>query len=319
MLKVPGKFLKPLDYLFIFRPTLFFPVWIITLAGYSGFHFFNDDKVWWSFEIDWITVLNFFLITLAAGGVFILNQLRDIGSDKDNKKLFLISEAYIPPGTAKKIAIISIITSILLYFLQSPQLFLLVGLFVIFWGYFYNYKPFAWKDLPIMGILTNVIGGLLLFLAGWVIAGYGQWKAFIYVIPYLFAFGSTSLLTTIPDTEGDAIHNKKTFSVRFGRKVTIWTAFIFIVLGFIIGMLTRDPVITIPILLTFPLYIILLFKQTTDSWIFRSIRYPILFIALTLCVEFPLFFLVILVNFYLSKFYYISRFDLDYPTFKIEE
>jgi hypothetical protein len=53
--------------------------------------------------------------------------------------------------------------------------------------------------------------------------------------------------------------------------------------------------------------------------VLSSIRYPIMFIALTLCVEFPLFFIVVLINYYLCRFYYISRFNLNYPTFQVEE
>ena len=47
MLKIPSKSIAWLDYLFIFRPTLFFAVWIITLAGYSGYFiryfYYRDD------------------------------------------------------------------------------------------------------------------------------------------------------------------------------------------------------------------------------------------------------------------------------------
>ncbi len=318
MLKIPAKYLKPLDYLFIFRPTLFFPIWIITLAGYSAFFLYNEGLKWWSLEINWIIVANFVLITLAAGGTFILNQIKDVDTDKDNKKLFLISEDHIHPEIAKKIASISIGFSLLILLPQNVYLFLLLALFVLFWGYLYNYKPFVWKDSPIMGICVNMIGGLVLFFIGWIMAGKVEGKVIIYVIPYLFAWGSVALLTTIPDMEGDSLHNKNTFAVLFGKKTTIWVAFIFLIIGFTVGMINKDPVISHPILLSIILYIIMLFKQT-DQWVFRCIRYPMLFIALFLCVEFPLFFIVLLVNYYLSKIYYVSRFDLDYPTFNVEE
>lgn len=318
MLKIPAKYLKPLDYLFIFRPTLFFPVWIITLAGYSAFFLYNTDPKWWSLDINWSIVANFVLITLAAGGTFILNQTKDVGTDKDNKKLFLISEDHIHPEIARKIALISIGISLLILLIQNFYLFLLLALFVLFWGYLYNYKPFAWKDSPLMGICTNMIGGLILFLIGWVMVGKVQWKTFIYAIPYIFAWGSVALLTTIPDMGGNSLHDKKTFAVSFGKKTAIWVAFILLIIGFIVGMYIKDPVISHPILLSIILYLIMLFKQT-DPWVLRCIRFPMLFIALFLCVEFPLFFIVILLNYYLSKIYYTSRFDLNYPTFNIEE
>jgi len=82
--------------------------------------------------------------------------------------------------------------------------------------------------------------------------------------------------------------------------------------------LRHDPIITHPVLLSLPLYVIMLFKPN-NVWVLRTIRYPLLFIGLMLCVQFPYFFIVLFLNFYISKFYYINRFNLDYPTFKVEE
>ncbi|MFH1213003.1 MAG: UbiA family prenyltransferase [Candidatus Neomarinimicrobiota bacterium] len=318
MLKVPSKSIAWLDYLFIFRPTLFFPVWIMTLAGYSAFSIFNDKPIWWSVNIDWKVILYFVLITLATGATFILNQLKDIESDKENKKLFLISEEYIKAAVALKIAIGAIVVSLLIALILNWQLFIALAVCVLFGGYVYNYKPFVWKDKPILGVLINFISGLCLFLCGWIIAGHGQWRALFYSLPYLLAWTSVAILTTIPDKQGDKKTGKKTISLKYENKVTIWTAFVCLVLSFASGMYFHDPVISLSCLLAMPVYIIMLFRPT-EAWVLRSVRYPILFIALTLCVEFPLFFIAILINFYLCRFYYISRFNLDYPTFQVEE
>jgi 4-hydroxybenzoate polyprenyltransferase len=318
MFKIPAKYLKPLDYLFILRPTLFFPIWIMTLAGFSGFYVFNGEKQWLSFTTDWITTLNFFLVTLISGGIFILNQLQDIETDKDNKKLFLISESFVQQKKARVIAFAIISVSLIIFFVGNIYLFIINSLYVFFCGYLYNYKPFCWKDLPLLGVFINVVGGLFLYLSGWIMAGYGQWKAFIYVIPYLCAWGTVMLLTTIPDVKGDSLHDKITFAVRFGRKTTIVTATIWVLTGFVLGIVNNDYLVIWSICLSLPLYVIMLFKPTS-KWIFICIRYPMLFIALLLCLEFPLFFVVLLVAYYFSKFYYISRFELDYPTFKVKE
>jgi 1,4-dihydroxy-2-naphthoate octaprenyltransferase len=318
MFKIPAKYLKPLDYFFMLRPTLFFPIWIMTLAGYSGFYICSGSKKWLTFSTDWITVLNFLLITLISGGVFILNQLQDIESDKDNKKLFLISESFIQKKHAQTIAFTIISISIVFFFVENFYLFIINFFYVLFGGYLYNYKPFCWKDLPFLGVFVNLIEGLFLFLSGWLIAGYGQWQAFIYVIPYLCAWGAVMFLTTIPDVKRDSLHNKITFAVRFGRNRTIWTATIWVLIGFIVGIINKDYLVTYSIVLSLPLFTIMLFKPTHE-WIFASIRYPMLFIALLLCVEFPLFFIVLLVNYFFSKAYYVSRFELNYPTFRVKE
>ncbi|MCK9244492.1 MAG: UbiA family prenyltransferase [Candidatus Marinimicrobia bacterium] len=318
MLKAPSRSVAWLDYLFIFRPTLFFAVWIITLAGYSGYFIFEKEPAWWSFDFNWKLVLYFTIITLSTGATFILNQLQDIESDKANKKLFLISEEYIKSGRALRIAIVTIIATLLLALILNWRFFVILGICIFFWGYVYNYKPFEWKDKPMLGVLINFISGLCLFLCGWIIAGDWKWMAILYAMPYLLAWTAVAILTTIPDKMGDQKTGKNTISVHYENKVTIWLAFICLALSFALGMYFKDPVISLSCLLASPLFIIMLFKPI-EAWVLRSIRYPIMFLALTLCVEFPLFFIVILINFYLCRFYYLSRFNLNYPTFQIEE
>ena len=318
MFNIPAKFLKPLDYFFILRPTLFFPIWIMTLAGYSRFYVFNGDKRWLSFTVDWMTVLNFLLITFISGGVFILNQLRDIETDKDNKKLFLISESFVQERQAKTIAFVIIFISLIIFFAENVHLFIINFVYVLFCGYLYNYRPFCWKDHPILGVFINVSGGLFLFLSGWIFAGHGQWQAFVYVIPYLCAWGAVMLLTTIPDVKGDTNHKKITVAVRFGINRTIWSATICVLIGLIVAIFNKDNLVIFSIVLSLPLFVKMLFKPT-PRWIFTCIRYPMLFIALLLCVEFPLFFIILIANYFVSKAYYISRFNLDYPSFTVKE
>ncbi len=312
------KVIQPLDYLFIFRPTLFFPVWIMSLAGYNAFFRFNGNPVWWSWHFDGLIFLNFVAITLAAGATFIINQLQDIETDKINKKLFLISENYVKPEIARRIAFWTIGLTLLFFLLYDWQLFITMSGVVLIWGYFYNYKPFIWKDKPVLGMVNNFTSGLCLFLSGWGLAGYGQWKAFGYATPYLFAWLAVSMLTTIPDQKGDCEVKKTTFAVKFGVTGTVWAATISLALSFGLGMYLDDPVISLAALLSSPLYIIMVFKPNR-AWVLRAIRYPMLFIALALCVEFPIFFIVILINFYLSRIYYNLRFNLNYPTFQVED
>lgn len=310
--------LQPLDYLFIFRPTLFFPVWIMSVAGYAGYFRFNGEPVWWDWSFDPLILLNFVAITLAAGATFIINQLQDIETDKLNRKLFLISENYIKPRTARLVAYYSIAVTLLFFLSYDWQVFVTMTGVVLVWGYLYNCKPFVWKDKPVLGMVNNVVSGLLLFLTGWALAGYGQWKAFLYAVPYLTAWLAVSALTTIPDMKGDERTQKRTFAIQFGIKGTIWLAVVCLAISFGLGMYFKDPVISHSALLASPLYLIMLFKPTA-AWVLRSIRYPMLFIALMLCAQFPWFFVAIVLNFYLSRIYYINRFNLNYPTFQVEE
>jgi hypothetical protein len=305
---------------------------MIFLAGYSSFFFFNgqQERVWWSFEISLLGVLNFVLITLAIGATFILGQLREVSATKhthaaedDNKKLILLGK-YVNIEKAKKIAFISIGIALLFFLIQGVLMpvklpaFILLSILVILRCYVLNSTFTKGKNSCFIEIAIALVTIFLLFLIGYIIAGRWQTKAMVYSIPYIFIFGSIFLLTTIPGFTESNFHREKAFGVRFGIKPTIWIATILVFLGFGIGMLNYDPLITTPTLLSLPLFIIMLFKPNVN-WVIRCIRYPVLFIALTLSVEFPLFFILLLINYYLSKVYHYNRFNLDYPTFSVAE
>lgn len=333
MIKIPEKCLKALDHLFIFMPAMFFIVWIIFLAGYSSFFFFNgqQDRVWWSFEISLLGVINFVLITLAMGATFIFGQLREVSisrqtlaGEDDNEKLSPIIEKYVSPEKAKKIAFVSIGITLIFFLIQGVLMpvklpaFILLSILIILRGYVLNSTFTKGKNSCFIEVTIAITTIFLLFLIGFIIAGCWQTKAMIYSIPYIFVFGSVFLLTTIPGSTESNFHREKAFGVRFGIKPTIWIATILIFLGFGVGMLNYDPLITTPTLLSLPLFIIMLFRPNVH-WAIRCIRYSVLFIALTLSVEFPLFFILLLINYYLSRIYNYNRFNLDYPTFSIEK
>jgi len=318
-IKIPEKLLKPFDYIYVLRPSLFFAVWIITMAGYeAGNLHFTGHSTWFNLDLNIGILINFILITLSTGGLFIWNQLQDIESDKENNKCFLISEKHVPVDVAKKYAMALSVVPLIAFILIDWQIFILLGLLELVWGYLYNFKPFAWKDKPILGVLSNIIAGIILMLIGWKMSGNFEVVAFQKFLPYLLAWGAVSILTTIPDEKGDEKQNKKTISLLLGKNVIVWIALIAVVTGFIFGMKQNDPVITHAIMLSFPLYVITAFKPT-QVWVLRSIRYSILFLAIFLSVEYPFFFLALALNYYISRFYYDNRFGVDYPTFHVNE
>ncbi len=316
MVKIPEKYLKYLDYLFIFRPTLFFPIWIITLSGLSAGSFFSGNPIWWSFVFKWTNFLVFLLITLASGATFILNQIQSLPKVKADSSLSLISENFTRIGTAKKIAIYSIIISLAGLVLINLKIFIFISIVVLLWGYMFNYPPFNWKDKPSMSIVGYLVGGLLLFFNGWTLSGSNPFIAWQYSIPYMFAWLSVIILTQIDLSDEDRKNDKTTIDIRSKKMTRILISFILLVLCFGISLYNQDPIISLPALLSLPLFVVMVLKPT-DSWITRSIRYPILFLALMLSCEFPLFFIILFISYYLCKSYYFSRFNLIYPTFQV--
>jgi 4-hydroxybenzoate polyprenyltransferase len=109
--------LSMLDYVFVLRPTLLFPVWLMALAGYK----YGLAETPPRHSI----LLAVSLLSLLAGAVYILNQYADHASDRINKKLFLISEGHISPLTALCEAALLILFAVGLAFMMGKEIGLL--------------------------------------------------------------------------------------------------------------------------------------------------------------------------------------------------
>jgi len=313
---VKEKYIKKLDYLFIFRPMLFFPIWAMLTAGYGAGYFFNENMRWWSFELNWSNILMIVLMTVAAGAASMVSMLRQ--GEHNSRIDELLSKDNIPPKTAGLIAVISIGIALLLIGVVNLHLFLLASLFVFLNGFVMNYRPFLWRENIVLKIIAAVFSGLLLFVFGWILSGHVQLQVLYYAIPYLLGWTALYLLADLPENRiENGVYVKKGEQTD-GRLARIRISFLLFVLAFAGGMISKDPVIAIAGLLSSVLFVIILFKPN-EVWAVRTLRYPILFILLMLCVEFPLFFIVLLANYYFCKFYYQARFGLYYPTFHIEE
>ena len=163
-------------------------------------------------------------------------------------------------------------------------------------------------------MIAHLCGGWSVAACGWIAAGTTSWSFGFYAIPYSFALVSVYLLTAIPDIPGDRESGKVTFAVTYGIKNTTSCALLFEALTVISSFLTKDYILLIPGLAAFPLFVFAAFRRRTED-IIRAVKFTILFASLSVCVKFPIYFLVILFVFYFSKWYYRKRFDLEYPKF----
>lgn len=312
----PKCIMKYLDYIFVLRPTLFFPVWTVFLAGYHANTLF-DPKNNLSSSAG-ITahnpILGAVLLTLLMGAVFIFNQIVDIQSDRDNQKLFFIADGIIKKSVATIEGIILTLFSITIAFIVNFKLGLIFVIVFIFTGIIYNFKPFGWKDKPILGIVVNFCGGWSVAASGWIAAGTTNWRFVIYAIPYAIGLVAVYLLTTLPDIPGDRASGKITFGVKYGLRLTTYWAAAFECAALVLSYLLKDYMLFFPALVAFPLFLIAAVSQKMDD-ILRAIKFTVLFASLAVCLKYPAYFLVILITFFFSKWYYRKRFDLDYPKF----
>ena len=310
------------DYFFVLRPTLFFPAWTIFLAGYFAHNAFMGGgnatvmsiSILWG-EIDWRALAIGGSVTLLLGGAFIINQIADIETDRQNHKLFLIANGHIPVQFAIWEALLLVVASIGFAFTHSFFMGILFLAVFFITSVFYSVRPFVWKDRPLLGLAANAISGFVGFMIGWSALNLVDllWAA-LHAIPYALAISSVYLCTTLLDVAGDAKTGKKTFGVRFGLKITTLWALILDLAAIGFGFALNDWVIFFPAIISLPLFIASA-HSLRMSLISKAIKFPIFFLSMAICLIWPGYFLLVLFIFVFSRWYYRKRFNLNYPSF----
>jgi len=320
--------MKRLDALFLMRPTLFFPVWIMIIAGVSAANGVLNPEIYWMTDLNWPMILMFAGLTLVSGSTFIKNQLMDVDTDKINEKLFLLEEEAITASSGERLAKIAFIGGMIfvgagsfIKFGQTGRIStLLVFIWAILlyqmWGLLYSTKRYNWARTPLLGNLANGIAGLALFMAGWSFVSGDILAGIVASFPYLLAFSAVTLLTAIPDLKGDLAAEKITFPAKFGIPVTIAVGTLLAALSASLGYYLNDPVISTSSIVSVPFFLVAL-AYLKDHHILRAIRYPIFILAMFLSVRYPWFFVAVLVTFFIARYYYYFRFGLLYPTFQV--
>ncbi|MBT7377879.1 MAG: UbiA family prenyltransferase [Candidatus Marinimicrobia bacterium] len=308
------------DYFFLLRPTLYFAIWVMVVLGMSTAKMNIVEYPLWIMNYDVSTLLVFLGITLLCSGTFIINQITDKESDAKNQKLFLIGK-YIEIKKAQQFSNVISIMGMLLLVLGNLILVPLGVTIYILWGITYNKSPFEWKKHPYLGILTNIVIGIILFLIGWLqvsgINGIEISNLISLMTPYILCFTAVSLMTNIPDIKGDASESANTFSVKFGRRTTTIIATLIVIVAFYLSYKNSDPIASTASLSSIPFFVFALFRNL-DKDILRAIRYPIFLLNFFVFAVYPWLFVSVFIIYYISKYYYWHRFDLHYPTFLVE-
>lgn len=311
------KFIRFFDYIFVLRPMLFFPGWSTLLAG-----FFVGQKQRLYLNFTQINALNneyiillLVIFALAMSASFLLNQLQDIESDRQNKKLFIIAEGHI----SRQAAVIEISLLILLALIFSFTLSQFVGwltlIFILLTGYIYNYPPFRFKDYPIRSLLANAAMGWLAYAIGWAAGRPFNYQLFIDALPYLFFNTALYLYTTLPDREGDVKTGKNTLAAVMGLNTFLSLAFLFYAAGLSSAIFLKDFTALFFMLLSAPFFVLTLWNKTVSSAT-STTKFAILFFALAICFKWPFYFILMVAGFYFTKLYFRLRFDFDYPNFR---
>ncbi len=303
-----------LDYFFVLRPMLFFPGWSTMLAGF--FIAYKHNWMPWKASHGRMDVIGLLLVSFAMlmGASFILNQLRDVQSDRENNKLFLISDGFISRQNAMVEVLLLSTTGLVLISLINYQVFLAAFVFLIVTGYLYNFPPTHLKDRPWGSLLANAGMGWLAFAVGWLVHKPASVNLIIESMPYLFFNVALYLFTTLPDMKGDKRSSKNTLAVRFGLENVVLFAFVLFSLSLVFAFVLDDRQALVFCLFSLPFFLLTLFKRNVEATT-RTTKFSVLFFALSICLRWPVYFLLMLSGFFCTKFYFKKRFNLDYPNF----
>lgn len=305
-----------LDYIFVLRPMLFFPGWSTMLAGYL---ISFKSKVFHPLILpDQIDYLQVFILIISfammMGSTFVLNQIADKKSDKVNRKLFIISDGYITNKSATVEIVILSLVGLGIGLLINIQVFVFYLFFMLLTGYFYNFKPVQLKNRPWGSLSANALMGWVAFAIGWAANKLISNELIIDSLPYLFFNTALYLFTTLPDINGDESAKKNTLAVKYGIKSVILSAFFLFGIGLMIALMLNDYQSLTFYILSIPFFIMTITSFEVTNTI-KATKFGILFFALSICLKFPVYFLLMVTIFFVTKIYFRYRFNLNYPNF----
>jgi len=307
---VNAKF-NPFDYFFVLRPLILIPCWNFLLIG----SYLAGARVGFTKEI----ALGLIIYTFVMGGVYILNQVMDIKTDRINKKLFLISGGYIPLKWAYLEMIILWILAIAFSFKFSSTFIIFIFISLLM-GILYSLPPIKLKGKPILDTIANGMGyGMINFGVGWLIFREFDWSMFLKFLPYFLSISAVFINTTVVDIEGDRKTKELTTAVFLGENISYIISSILITGAIVTAFILQDLICLIPAIISFPLFIytavyFFIKNRINRKFTIASFRLPgLVFTLITGFLYLPYFLLLIVVLIGM-RIYYKNRFGMLYPT-----
>jgi len=297
---VAVAFRRAFDAIFLARPVLLGPVWVVYGAGavIAGSH----------------PGIDLLFVSLIVAGVYIHNQIADIESDRANNKLFLLADGLVSRRAAWTLAIAYWIIALTWAALHGPRLWLYLSAFLL--GFAYNAGvPSPWKGRPWLGLIANAAAhATITFVAGYVAAGGNFVDGFVRSIPYATAVAAVYLGTTIMDHVGDAAVGKQTFAVRYGARATSWVIGALIVTSAVVaGMLGDWWMAAASVCAIGPLPWLLRNPSRVSAE--RVVKTAVLALSVAVTIRWPMLGVLAAATFFASRIYYRRRFGIQYPSF----
>ena len=251
-----------------------------------------------------------------VGALYVFNQIADIKNDRENQKIFILSNGNVSKLGASLYAVVLTVLSIVFAWYQSQMMGMIYLLAFIIIGIGYNYPPFRWSNRPFWGLIVHFFVGWFSFMNGWLESGGEMIESFFPSIPVILGVSAIYLLTTLPDLDGDKSTGKITFAVRFGAQRTLNFAFFLMISCVFISNYLQDYFIMIVSIMSAIMILRARIYYNQPGDILDAIRYTILYLLVIMGMKYPIFLLISVLVIVLTRLYYKYRFHKKYPVLK---
>lgn len=294
----------PLDFFFFLRPVLLPPVWTIALLGTvsTDSSLRMDGTHWAAF---------FFHLTALFGGVYTLNQICDIESDRINRKLYFLPERIISVRAAWIFTVALDVVALGLSLAFGWTHFTLTATIIVL-GVAYSVGTSPWKNSPWLGLISNAVGhGLAVYLFGRIAFGLPLVEGWARGAAYSLAVAAVFLATTIPDVEGDRMTGKRTPAVAWGQKNIAMLAMV-VVLGAIgLAAWQGDRYLALSATVSWPFFLLAIFRPWTAS---TAAKAAVGALSIAAVVAYPMYLVVLVIGFVVTRLFFRWRFGISYPS-----
>jgi 4-hydroxybenzoate polyprenyltransferase len=294
------------DAFFILRPTLFFPAWTAFLVGYRQGH---NPPTGPELYLLWLAVV--------SGAAFLLNQLTDHREDRRNSKLLPLWEGLVSTRMLRLELTLLTLAAVLGCLWVGWELSGLLALFFLIAGVLYNFRPFRFKARPILGVAACTGGGVALFLIGARAAGADYQPLMMTVLPYLAAGSAATLLTHVPDLEGDRASGARTFPVVFGIMATGVCAVLLVVVSVGLSFWLHDYVLLAAACVSLPFYLRFSLRRSSEA-AQTAVKVSVFSLAVAVGTTWLPFLLLIAAYYPFARWYHRQRLGMEYPSFRSE-
>ena len=303
--------LRPLDFLFIVRPAALVPLWVFFVYGARlagrrasgpGFALLPSRE----------TALGLFAMTAILAGGYILNQIRDVETDRANDKLFFLPRGIVSVRAAA-IEMLVLWAAGLCATLVLPGSFGWWAAAAFVLSVTYSAPPVSAKSRFPLDLIWNGLGfGLVGAGAGWTIVSPPTATMWLLGASYALSVAGIIASTTVLDVEGDRAQGLRTAAVVLGTRGAGSAAVAALVLAAVLGGIGRDVLGLAAPLLSVPLLIVARRSEARRDRIVAN-QLAVVAFAIIAGGQAPYLLVLLAAVYFGSRAYYRARFGFAYP------